>query len=157
MKIILTLVLAIALNYCYAQTSVNAGGGNINGSSGSVSYSIGQSFTQTVNDTSGKINQGVQQPYEIFINTGIENKTIQLIQASVYPNPTQHVLSLEIQEANLNGYTYSLQDLLGKVIETKSISVNKTELQVAQLKSATYILNIYQGVTLVKSFKVVKQ
>ena len=80
-----------------------------------------------------------------------------MIQASVYPNPTQHMLSLEIQEANFNGYTYSLQDLLGKVIETKSISVNKTELQVTHLKSATYMLNIYQGLTIVKSFKVVKQ
>jgi hypothetical protein len=157
MKLILTIVLAIAINYCFAQNSVNTGGGNTNGTSGSVSYSIGQVFTQAISDTSGKVNQGVQQPIEIFINTGIDNKTIQLVNANVFPNPTQHILVLEINEKNLSTYSYILQDLSGKVIETKMITTDKTELQVAHLKSATYLVSILKGETIFKSFKVVKQ
>ena len=157
MKLILTIVLATAINFCYAQSSLNTGGGNTNGAGGSVSYSIGQVFTQAVSDTSGKVNQGVQQPIEIFINTGLNNKTIQLIHANVFPNPTQHILVLEISEKNLSTYSYILQDLAGKVIETKTITNDKTELQVAHLKSATYIVNILKGETILKSFKVVKQ
>jgi hypothetical protein len=157
MKLILTIVLATAINYCIAQNSVNTGGGNTNGTGGSVSYSIGQVFTQSVADTSGKVNQGVQQPIEIFINTGIDNKTIQLVNANVFPNPTQHFLILEINEKNLNTFSFILQDLAGKVIETKTITSDKTELQVAHLKSATYLVNILKGETILKSFKVVKQ
>ena len=157
MKLILTLILATAVNYCFAQNSVNTGGGKTNGIGGSVSYSIGQVFTQSVTDTSGKVNQGVQQPIEIFINTGIDNKTIQLVNANVFPNPTQHTLVLEINEKNLSTYSYILQDLSGKVIETKAITSDKTELQVAYLKSATYLVNILKGETILKSFKVVKQ
>jgi hypothetical protein len=79
-----------------AQNTIPATGGNATGSGGSVSYSIGQITYNTFSGTNGSVAQGVQQPFEISVVTGIHKAfDIDLI-FSAYPNPATDFVTLKI-------------------------------------------------------------
>ena len=72
LKLSTVLLLGLGLTGVQAQTSVNATGGDASGGGGSVSYSVGQVVYTTHTGTSGSVAEGVQQPYEISVVTGLE-------------------------------------------------------------------------------------
>ena len=61
-KIILLIFLSVAINSLYAQQTAVTGGGDISGTAGSVSYSIGQAVYTAIDASSNTLIQGVQQP-----------------------------------------------------------------------------------------------
>lgn len=71
LKLSAVLLLGLGLTGLQAQTSVNATDGDVSGSGGSVSYSVGQVVYTTHTGTSGSVAEGVQQPYEISVVTGL--------------------------------------------------------------------------------------
>ena len=79
-----------------AQETVPATGGNASGSGGSASYSIGQMVYTTNTGTNGSVAQGVQQPYEISVITGIEEAKGISLNCSAYPNPTIEFITLKV-------------------------------------------------------------
>ena len=79
-----------------------SGGGVANGANGIITYSIGQVADISATGPNGIFLEGVQQPYEISIITGIELLNINL---SVYPNPTQDFLTLSIKDIDLLRWT----------------------------------------------------
>lgn len=72
LKISAVLLLGLGLTGLLAQEKIIATGGDASGSGGSVSYSVGQVTYQTHIGTNGSVSEGVQQPYEISIITGID-------------------------------------------------------------------------------------
>jgi len=73
LKLSAVLLLGIGLTGLQAQESVNATGGNALGNGGTASYSVGQMIYTTNTGTGGNtVAQGVQQPFEISVVTGIE-------------------------------------------------------------------------------------
>ena len=80
----------------YAQSAVTASGGVSSGNGGSVSYTIGQTFYSTNLGTSGQISEGVQQAYEIYDVTEVQNPISANISLSAFPNPTSDFLTLRI-------------------------------------------------------------
>lgn len=154
-KIILPFIafFLLGLGGLRAQESPTASGGDASGSGGSVAYSIGQVVYTTNTGTNGSMAQGVQQPYEISVNTGVNETAIKL-EMSAYPNPTSNNLTLKTEEyANLS---YQLYDLQGKLIENKRIAANSTIITMDALPSATYLLEITNNTQLVKTFKIIK-
>ena len=97
-----------------AQESTNATGGDASGSGGTVAYSVGQVVYTTNTDASGTVNQGVQQPYEIF-TVGIKETELN-ISLSVFPNPTADNLTLQISDYNNEKLSYQLFDMQGKLL-----------------------------------------
>jgi opacity protein-like surface antigen len=89
--------LAFSLSTVSAQTRVNATGGNASGSGGSASYSVGQVAYQTKTGSSGSVAEGVQQPYEISVVSGIEKAIGISLSVSAYPNPTTDFLQLKVE------------------------------------------------------------
>jgi hypothetical protein len=75
------------MNHIYAQSSTLTAGTNVSSDSGSISYSIGQIDNNATVNSSGYINQGVQQPFEIVTLSGHEISDISIV-AQAYPNPT---------------------------------------------------------------------
>ena len=105
----ISLMLALpALSYMQAQqihASVNAAGGNASGTGGSVSYSVGQLFFTTAFGTYGSVSEGVQQPFEISVLSGVEDITGIDLYYSVYPNPTIGKLTLNLKNYEPNTIT----------------------------------------------------
>ena len=138
-----------------AQETIPTTGGNATGTGGTASYTIGQVIYTTEIGTSGSVAQGVQQPFEISVVSGIESKGMDL-NCSVYPNPATDILTLKVENYNKEKLEYRLIDISGKVLEIKRIVANNTEISVTNLLPATYFLKVSDNGKEVKTFKIIK-
>ena len=151
MSIIAFLLLGLA--GLYAQEGLTASGGEATGAGGTSSYALGQVSYTTNTGSNGSLSQGVIQPFEIYAILGIEETTIDLVM-DVYPNPTNHYLTLKTGD-NAD-YNYQLYDMQGKMIENKRVTTNSTTISMDALLTATYFLKITNNSQLVKTFKIIK-
>jgi hypothetical protein len=138
-----------------AQQGTVAAGGDASGVDGSVSYSIGQVDYITAEGTGGTITQGLQQPFEIIVVTGIDNAEINL-SATVYPNPTVDLVTLNVTETSTEDMTFILCDVQGKLIRNEKLSGSQTVISMAELKKATYLIKVLNNNKEVKIFKIIK-
>lgn len=154
--ILIALFLASFSFTATAQQSVTVSGNNATGTGGSSSYSVGQVVYTTNSGTTGKLTQGVQQPYEIT-TLGIDEHPEMSLQFSVYPNPTSDILTLSIVNFNSSNLTYLLFDVNGKVIESKKISESMTTIDMKSQQSAIYFVKITDNNKEIKTFKIIKK
>lgn len=150
------LLLGLGLTELQAQESVNATGGNASGSGGSASYSVGQVVYTANTGTNGSVSQGVQQPYEISVVTGLEEAKGINLSVSAYPNPTTDYLTLEVKEFDLSNLRFQLYDMSGKLLQSEKITNNRTSIMMINLLPSTYFLKVIQGNKEVKTFKIIK-
>ena len=141
----------------HAQESINAAGGNASGSWGSASYSVGQAACQTHTGTNGSVAEGVQQPYEIFVVTGIKEAKSMNITASAYPNPATDYLTLEVNDFEFSTLRFQLYDLSGKLLQDKKITGKHTKIVMSDLIPATYFVKVILDNTEIKTFKIIKK
>ena len=139
-----------------AQESTNASGGDATGSGGTVAYSVGQVVYTTNTGASGSVAQGVQQPFEISIVTGIEEAKGINLSVSAYPNPTTDYLTLSIGEFDISNLSYQLYDMNGKLLQNAKITGNQTSIAMGNLVPANYFVKVIQGNKEVKTFKIIK-
>ena len=150
------LMLGLGLTGLQAQESVNATGSNASGSGGSASYSVGQVVYTTNTGTNGSMAQGVQQPYEILVATGLEEAKSINLTVSAYPNPTTDYLTLEVKDFELSNLKFQLYDMQGKNLQNEKITSNQTKIVVTNLVPSTYFVKVTQGNKEVKTFKIIK-
>ena len=137
-KILIALCLSGYWTTMQAQSTIPATGGNASGSGGSASYSVGQLVYTTNTGTTGSVVQGVQQPYEISVVTGLqEAKGIDLV-CSAYPNPATDFVKLKVENYKTDNLTYQLYDISGILLENKKVEGNETNISMSNLVSATY-------------------
>jgi len=179
-------LLAIGLTGLKAQQATTTSGGNASGSGGSATYSVGQVVYNTNTGAGGTVTQGVQQPFEISVVSGIEELGIN-ISYTAYPNPTTSNIVLEIDASsvetqniasqsngkisnetqNIASLHYTLSDINGKQLTHQTITDNKTIIPMEQLSVGTYFITIVvetQNITSLqsksthlKTFKIIKQ
>jgi len=155
-KLSVMLLLGLGLTGLQAQESVNATSGNASSSGGSVSYSVGQVVYTTNTGTNCSVAQGVQQPYEISIVTGIEEAEGINLTVSAYPNPTTDYLTLRIDEFDISNLSFQLYDMNGKLLQNEKITGNQTSIVMSNLVPATYFVKVIQENKEVKTFKIIK-
>lgn len=155
MKKILTLFFLISLSSVFSQEGFVFSGGDATGSGGSVSYSYGQVFYETLNGVSGELSQGVQQAIEIYsLSTPSNSIDINL---AMYPNPAISQVTLDLNFAHFQDVMkYELFNVNGKLLKTGAIISNQTNIDIDILPKATYVLNVITSNKLLKSFKLIK-
>jgi hypothetical protein len=156
LKLSAVLLLGLGLSGLQAQTSVNATGGNATGSGGSASYSVGQVAYTTNTGTNGSVVQGVQQPYEISVTTGIVEAKGITLSVTAYPNPTTDLLQLKVESEKLKDLSFQLFDMNGKLLQSKKITGDQTSIVMSNLVPSTYFVKVNQGNKEVKTFKIIK-
>ena len=156
LKLSAVLLLGLGLTGLQAQESINATGGNASGGGGSVSYSVGQVVYTTNTGTNGSVAQGVQQPYEISVVTGIEEAEGIYLSVTAYPNPTTDYLTLRIDEFEISNLSYQLYDMNGKLLQNEKIAGNQTSIVMSNLVPATYFVKVVQGNREIETFKIIK-
>ena len=161
-KVCSMFLFGIGLAGLQAQESNIVSGGEASGNGGSASYTVGQMVYTTTSGTSGSVSQGIQQPFEISVETGIEQKGIDL-QCTVYPNPVTDYLLLNIDDNIVQEYlqtsklSYQLFDTKGQVIATNKIKTTKTKIEMNNLTQGNYLLRIVENDKAIKTFKIVKR
>ena len=157
LKLSAVLLLGLGLTGLQAQTSVNATGGNASGSGGSASYSVGQLAYTTNTGTNGSVSEGVQQPFEISVVTGIEEAKDIFLNVSAYPNPTTDYLELKVENLQLSELSYKLYDISGKVYQNKEIGNSITKIEMQNLPQGIYFIKVIDTKNKeVKTFKIIK-
>ena len=147
--------LLLGLGGLHAQGTVSATGGDATGAGGSSSYTVGQVVYTTYTGTNGSVAQGVQQPYEISTTVGIEVTEINL-ELVAYPNPTNNSLTLNIGNYDNEKLTYQLYDIQGELLDSKQVVNSNTTIGMQDLPVSTYVLNILENGSLIKTFRIIK-
>jgi hypothetical protein len=140
-----------------AQSHTDASGGNVSGSGGTASYSVGQIDYTTIKGSGGIATEGVQQPLEIFqVTTGIDEVSNDEVKAMVFPNPTSSFVELQISNSINGQLIYKLYDQNGSFITQESISGSATMINLTSLQSGIYFLKVINSAKIIKTFKIVK-
>ena len=160
-KLSLMLFFSLWLTGLQAQETVTTTGGNGMSSLGSVSYTIGQVFYTTQICSNGSVAQGVQQPYEISVSSGIDEAKGITLQCLIYPNPTNDIITLKVENIEFSALSFQLYDINGKLVENRKLESNETKIVFSNLVSATYFLKVVQmkydsSSQEIKSFKIIK-
>lgn len=151
----LSLLLLIGFSGMYeAQQVVVTAGNSLQSANGSVSYSVGQIFYQLQSTASGKVNPGVQQPYEIFALATNENHIKNNI--LVYPNPVKDFLTVDFNSEKLIKARYQLFDGTGRIINQGDLKNLKNDINTSTLSAGLYMLTILSEGNNVKTFKIIK-
>ena len=145
-----------SLSTLSAQESVNATGGDASGSGGSANFSIGQVAYQTHTETNGSVTEGVQQPFEISVITGIEEAEGINISLKAYPNPTTGYLQLKVESEKLKHLSFQLYDMNGKLLQTKKITSTVSQIDMSSYVPATYFVRVITESKLISEFKIIK-
>ena len=77
-----------------------------------INYGVQKSNT----GTNGSVIEGVQQPYEISIVTGIQQARDITLFCTVYPNPATDLLTLEVEIADNENLFYQLYGIKGMLL-----------------------------------------
>lgn len=158
MRKIFHLIFYFSFLFGYSQKDNVASGGEALGSGGTVSYSIGQVTYETNSGSDGNLNQGVQQPFEIFVILSNPEFISDLTKITLLPNPAVNTVVLSVSDMNnFVGAIYNLTDITGKIIEKGNINSKDTSLDVSTLPGAYYFLNVFQNNKAIKSFKLLKK
>jgi hypothetical protein len=139
-----------------AQDAIPAAGGNATGTGGSVSYTVGQATYSSISGTNGSVSQGVQQPYELTVVTGIENAREITLECIVYPNPTRGLIKLIVESFDHENLRFQLYDINGMLLQDKKVDSKETEISMGNLSTSIYFLKVINSNKEIKVFKIVK-
>lgn len=155
MRTIIIILIACICPQLLAQEVVATAGSTLSNANGSISYTIGEGVTQTLTKGDKTITQGFQQSNISVM--AISEKKDSGFTISAYPNPTNDILNLHIGREDVRGLVYMLIDINGKHIINKNLETSETTIQLKELPSGIYIINIYDGVIELKTFKIIKK
>ena len=142
--------------FCWCQEVPSTAGGDFSGTDASVAFTIGQVACTAVWGPSGSELQGVQQPYEVFGPTALDEGDDPLYGLEVYPNPATDRLYISVPEAALSGRTYDLADMAGHVLVSGKVESALTPVDLSGVAQATYVLRVRTSGGTTRTFKIVK-
>lgn len=154
-NLIIFLLVSLSTNILRAQLSVNSTGSNASGTGGSVSYSVGQMVYTSHQGLNGSVSQGVQQAYKITDLSTIDADIIN-ISITFYPNPTSDLLTLFIDNQEIENFTYQLYDLHGKFLKSEKILTKLTNISLVNFFPSNYFVRVYHGNREVKVIQITK-
>ncbi len=146
-----------ANNLLFSQQAIVAAGTDATGTGGTISYSVGQVAYQTHTSTNGSVTEGVQQPYEISLLSSAKDVTGVSLTCSAYPNPTADYLILKVDNYAFDNFRYQLFDMQGKLLESKIITSDQTNIPMNDYTPATYILKVIHANNEITTFSIIKR
>jgi len=150
-------MMSLGLTGLQAQKAISSTGGVASGTGGSVSYSVGQViFTTNIGINSNSIAEGVQQPYEISVISGIDYDIRISLECTVYPNPATNIIKLNIDKNEFINFRYQFYDLNGNLIKSEIIAGDNTQINMQNFIPTTYFLKVVQEKEVLKTFKIIK-
>jgi len=126
-----------------AQEVVSTAGSHGETTSGSLSWTVGEPVIETITDGTNTLTQGFQQSK--LTVTAINDLKVSGIELSVYPNPTNSFLFIEVKTDKQRDLLLSLFDINGRLILQKKMAGNKQTIKMQNYKPGTYILKVMQA------------
>ena len=131
----------------YAQQAITCFGGDMSGSTGSVSYSGGEVAVRsataraiTVVNVTESFSEGVQQPITARDEQQYQGIEALTVGVAVYPNPTTDNIVLECDQPMQLSYT--LYNANGQVLSRGNYNGGQQTIDLQQLAAGTYMLHV---------------
>jgi hypothetical protein len=137
-----------------SQEVISSSGYYSEGSSGQLSWTLGDLAVETYSTEEVSLTQGFQQPF-YEVTTAFENLECNFL-IQVYPVPSSDFITVEFNELqnNLKVILYNLQ---GEIILIQQVESKTITLDLNNLSPSEYILKILNNENiLLKSYKIVK-
>lgn len=152
-KLLFSLLLSICCIGGYAQPHdlISASGASFKNNTGYLSFSIGELVITTHTHSTGIITQGFHQTR---LRTGVPVVSEPALQMSVFPNPVDDRLILEVELPG--GFEYLLYDARGVLLDRGQILGERTEIDFTAYAPAIYILRVTNHKEEVRLFQIVK-
>jgi hypothetical protein len=109
--------------------------------------------TDTAYSFTASANRVLIANFELISGIGISIKSNSI---SAYPNPTTENLTLKVKDFELSTLYFQLFDMQGKLLETKKLVGNETNIETSNLAPAIYFLKVKDGDKELKMFKIIK-
>jgi len=113
----------------------------------SMEYTLGEPITMTSLTNGKRLNCGFIQPDGNFAvaNPSLGAGNTAVLSATLYPNPTDHVLSIQTNFAPEVHFEIQLIDLNGKLLSIYQMNSNLFQICDLSLTSGIYLLNFYDS------------
>lgn len=151
MKRLYVLICSLICSYSFTQQSVNSSGGDVVSSQGSVSFSVGQVSTNYI-ENGDALNEGVQQPYEIFHVLSV-NKSDEL-SWEIFPNPTEGIIYLtskDIIDADIEIFDESGRLILNEQLK----GIQQSKIDLTSYARGVYTIKINKNSS-IQSIRIIK-
>ncbi|RZJ31036.1 MAG: T9SS type A sorting domain-containing protein [Flavobacterium sp.] len=154
-KNMLTAAFLLAVLFTNAQNSAISSGGEAAGDGGTSSHTIGLVAYRADFGEGGSSSQGNQQAYEIYdMDARAEiNADIRL---SIYPNPAEDFVNVEIAGNDRTDFTFELFSITGKVLQADKLNPEKTSVAMKNYPAGAYLIRISRSGEAIKTFKIIK-
>jgi Secretion system C-terminal sorting domain len=136
-----------------AQQVITTAGNYSSGTSGSLSWTLGEEVIDTYTGTNVILTQGFQQS-KLSV-TAIQELLGSLPEISAYPNPANDFILLKITSESVNNFKYQLYDLYGKLLAEQKLANSETRISFSNLASGTYLLKVFNKDRELKVFKII--
>ena len=137
-----------------AQEVVTTAGSYGETTSGSLSWTVGEPVIETITDGTNTLTQGFQQS-KLTVTAVFELPGLDFT-ISVFPNPANSFLSIEVKTDKQRDLLLSLFDLNGRLILQKKMAGNKQTIKMQNYKPATYILKVTERNKEIRTYQIVK-
>jgi hypothetical protein len=153
LKSIMMLILFASSSLSAQEVTTSAGDFHQN-SNFSVSWTIGEPVIDTWSASGTVLTQGFQQP--ILVSVSIYENPDLNYTINAFPNPTSDFLNVVISNGTYDKMQYLLFDVTGKLIDSRQIVSEQTEILFSHLPVATYYVKIIENNKELKTFKIIK-
>ena len=138
------------------QENVGAAGGEASGSTGSVSYTVGQVANASNASVSGSVSEGVQQTYT-SISTVIDETGPGAAGIVAYPNPANDRVRIAFESIPTGELEFTLYDASGAVVRFGELHVTDAEISINDLAVGRYRLILTTNGSVIRQFNLIKQ
>ena len=146
---LLAFVMLLAGNVSlHAQADITFVGGNVENSTGSLSYSVGQLAVKTsiapavtVVNITESFTEGVQQPFTTRDVERYEGIPALDVRLAVYPNPTTDNVVLQCDQA-IEQLAFVLYTVNGQVLQQGTFNGDQQTLDIQLYPAGTYMLHV---------------
>ena len=137
-----------------AQEVIAASGGIESSASAIVSWTIGETVTETATGTNIILSQGFNQGDLIL--TVIKDPDIRGLEVKVYPNPASDVLKISVGEYFSEDIDYAIINMEGQVLKKNTLKGGESVIPIGNLSPSVYFLKLYRNNTELAIIKIIK-
>jgi|WetSurSiteA1Bulk_404760.scaffolds.fasta_scaffold01956_4 hypothetical protein len=134
--------------------AIATAGGNGQNSEVAVAWILGEPFVATFSAGNSVLTQGFLQPTLVVTAiSGLEGLSESI---NAYPNPSQDVLIIQMDNNELKDMQYMFFDLNGRLLEKNRLIKTHTAIDMTNYPAGVYLLKITQPDKILKTFEIIK-
>lgn len=104
----------------------------------------------------GSISMGVKQPFEIYVNTSLQDANDFTCEFSAYPYPATDQVTTKIENYNTIKLHIRLYDASSKLLQNLNIISNEIIILLTNLTLGSYLLEVFNCQNVIRSFIILK-